>query len=261
MKRIVYFLLVILLFTFACGGGGGQSSQQTNLDSGTTIDKGLDTYFPFYEGMSASFSDGSAQILAISAMTRSNVFLEVISGNILRMQSNVDYNYHANTTEEHEIIIDGDSVKLAKSIIVLEWIGPEPETWTNVWEYDPPITLIEDRSNIEIGNVVTENINISFSGTSAGIENLVTGETIELPPMTEPVDIEVIVSEGDPVVLAGEEVATYNFRIVWAYGLNNMPGNEEERYSVFDGLSIFAPGFRLVKGEGIVAFGSGVIVE
>jgi hypothetical protein len=59
--------------------------------------------------------------------------------------------------------------------------------------------------------------------------------------------------------VGGGSVDAYKFNIIWIYGVNEPPAIDVPRYTTFEGFSLLAPSFHLAKGEGIVAFGTGVI--
>lgn len=254
VRQIVFFI-VILVVSSSCGGSGGGLN---NVLFSEEI--GQDSFFPLYKGLKASFKDGIAGEYVFTTLNRSYVNLEVIGDNILQITSNLEYsNYNANCTEKHELIVDGESIKLTKSTTILEWSGDEPDTWTHVWEYDPPVTLISDRSNIAEGDIVTQNVTITHSGKAFEFTNSVTEEVFTFSAPGWPIDFVVSVSKGEAVTLEDIEVETYEFQIDWIHGLEILPSDEFPRYSTFEGFSILSAGFRLAQSEGIVAFGEGVI--
>jgi len=261
--RCILIVAMIALFA-ACGGGGSGDGADAGEGQGsvTSATDGLNTYFPLYKGMTANYSDGDAIVFARWHFVRSDVELNMISENVLRIESILDSGeYRANCVEDHELIIIGDSVKISKSTVITEWDDDTLGTWSNSWEYNPPVTLVADRNNIETGEVVSNDVSITFLGDPFKIINTVTGEEIYYLPPNESVDFVVTVSEGEPITQENGDVDTYEFLIEWIYGIELPVSIEDDMYTVFDGFSILSSGFRLAKGEGIVAFGDGVIKE
>lgn len=260
-KILGFFAAVVLIS--ACGGGSGDGSDSPEQPSfGAT--GGLDSYFSLNSGITTTYTDGEASIDVNTPFQRSNVTVEALEGNKLHITSALDYgdSKHAECDEIHELLIEGNSIKLKKSTTVLNWAGDEPETWTQVWEYDPPVTLIEDRTVITSGTIVTEGVNITFSGDNIFYYGDPSGaRRVEFPPPTEPTNFEVKVSEGESIQLGDRNVDTYRFNIKWVYGADVRAAVDVPRYTTFEGFSILAAGFNLAKDDGIVAFGTGVIKE
>jgi hypothetical protein len=260
MKFKILSLLAIVTLISACGGGGAGSTGGTSSDNSSE----LKTFFPLYSGFKSTYTDGEATLDANSGpWQRSNVSLEVLEGNKLHITSVLDYgaftDYHADCDETHEFVIEGNSIKLVKTTVVLNWAGDPPETWTQVWEYNPPVTLIQDRTAITAGTVTTPSVSITHSGEIMAYVDPSGERRREFPPPTEPTSFEVMVSGPETIQVAGVDVETYKFIIKWIYGAEMAPSSDVPEYTTFEGFSLLAPSFHLAKGEGIVAFGTGVI--
>jgi len=256
MKLKTIGLIAIVALFSACGGGGSGSSTNTVDDS--------NTYLPLTKGLTATYTDGEATLDVNSGpWQRSIVSLEVLEGNKLHITSVLDYgttkSYHADCDETHEFVIEGNSVKLVKTTVVLNWTGETPETWTQVWEYNPPVTLIDDRTAITAGTVTTPSVSMTHSGEIMAYVDASGERRREFPPPTEPTNFEVIVSGPETIQVAGVDVETYKFVIRWIYGAETAPAVGAPTYTTFEGFSILSPSFHLAKGQGIVSFGEGVI--
>lgn len=244
--NVVSLVVIIALISISCGGGksdGALLGNEVYLDEGLNVDS--NSYLPLNPGIKTEFSDGP--LFEGSSVSVDGLAIEVLEGGIIQITGRKTYaSGYMDIVEKMEFEEKDNQIYLTG--YDLTYTDSTGKTFANSRSYDPPVLLLQDKSNVTVGDVYsTFPMDVSYSGEAEEITVVYSGGAPQHLQISDLNDIsaEVNIEDFGSVLLAGDEVDTYYVALEY----------ELATFSFWYPLGGLQRGkFGLAKGIGIVNF-------